>query len=204
MSATGRGHVREAHDEYNTPGWAVRAVLPKLLWHRDMVVLEPGCGRGAVIHELLRAGVAPGAIVATDIQATHVAAARSMGVAAVESDFVASGAPPPPDGAAHYDLVIGNPPYSHAEAFARRAREAAGAGGAVALLLRLGFLAGQARSGWLRADVPDVYVLARRPSFVAGGSDSSDYAWLVWGGPPRTRGDVSILRCEAARGGLTP
>jgi hypothetical protein len=79
------------------------------------------------------------------------------------------------------DLVVGNPPYAQAEAHVRAALADA-PGGTVAFLLRLGFLAGQARGEGLWRDHPPdrVHVLSRRPSFRGGKTDATEYGWFVW------------------------
>ncbi len=53
----------------------------------------------------------------------------------------------------------------------------------VAALLRLGFLASATRKNlFATVGIPDVYVLAHRPSFTGNGkTDGADYAWCVWG-----------------------
>jgi hypothetical protein len=53
-------------------------------------------------------------------------------------------------------------------------------------LLRLAFLCGEGRQGFMAAMPPDVYVLPNRPSFTGDGKvDSADYAWFHW--PPERR-----------------
>ncbi len=86
-----------------------------------------------------------------------------------------------PFGDSRLDLVISNPPFSHAEDFARAAMKLVRPGGVVAFLLRLGWLASQSRVAFHRDYPSDVYVLPKRPSFNNKGTDSADYAWLLWG-----------------------
>ena len=85
-----------------------------------------------------------------------------------------------------FDWVIGNPPYSHAEAHVRHALTLAPR---CAFLLRLAFLESTKRVPFWRDNQPArVYVLAQRPSFTGGGADSAAYGWFVWDadrkGPP--------------------
>jgi hypothetical protein len=94
------------------------------------------------------------------------------------------------------EVVIGNPPYSLAEAFVRRSRSL-WPGAQVMFLLRLGFLASAERASlWADAGHPDVYVLPDRPSFTGDGrTDGADYAWYVWGSETRRRwsGELRVL-----------
>ncbi len=76
------------------------------------------------------------------------------------------------------DLVIGNPPYNQAEACVRHALEVAPR---VAFLLRLSFLGSAGRVALFRERPPvAVYMVSPRPSFTGGGTDSSEYAFIVW------------------------
>lgn len=92
------------------------------------------------------------------------------------------------------DVVFTNPPFSLAMEFIqtsmRRWPEAA-----LAFLSRVNFLGSQKRAPWLREHTPDVYVLPKRPSFAHGGTDATEYAWLVWpsGAEVRREGKIKIL-----------
>jgi trans-aconitate methyltransferase len=80
-----------------------------------------------------------------------------------------------------YDLIVGNPPFTHAESHVRQALSLAAPGGVVAFLLRLAFLEGQRRRALWDAFPPaEVHVLSRRPSFTGGGTDSAAYGFFVW------------------------
>ena len=59
----------------------------------------------------------------------------------------------------------------------------------------MNFLGSQKRAAFMRAFPPDVYGLPRRPSFTGGGTDATEYAWLVWT-PERNRpsGSLRILK----------
>ena len=92
--------------------------------------------------------------------------------------------------AADFDAVIMNPPYKQAMEFVQRARKLMGRR-TVAALLRLSFLESQKRRAFWQENPADVYVLSRRPSFTAGGTDSAAYAWFVWSREPGGR--LSIL-----------
>lgn len=76
------------------------------------------------------------------------------------------------------NVVLMNPPFSRAQEFVERAMAQAPV---VVALLRLGFMASQVRKRFYAGPLPDVHVLAKRPSFSAKGkADTSDYAWFVW------------------------
>lgn len=90
------------------------------------------------------------------------------------------------------EVMIFNPPFSHALDFVRAGFERAGQ---LLMLQRLDWLA-PARSSWLRSYMPDVYVLPSRPSFTGDGStDVAEYAWFHWplGATCRRSGAVAML-----------
>lgn len=77
------------------------------------------------------------------------------------------------------DWIIGNPPFTGAEAHVEHALAHAHIG--VAFLLRLAFLASAKRMKLFRAHPPEfVWILPERPSFSGGGTDSTDYAIFIW------------------------
>lgn len=82
-----------------------------------------------------------------------------------------------------YDAVIGNPPYSHATEFVKKAHEVTGGGGSVSFLLRIDFLGSGTRFNNLWPDYPlnTLLVSARRPSFDGtGNTDTYNYAMFGW------------------------
>lgn len=183
MSATNRGAIRAERDYYRTPNWAAHACVDALGYTVDAktTFMDPCAGDG-VFGDAVLALSPESFLVEIDIE--------PLGHSVQRDDFLVG------DSArwGQIDWVIGNPPYSHAEVFLRRAWEFADEG--VAFLLRLGFLAGQGRAKNLypRVGVPDVYVLPKRPSFTPDGkTDAADYAWFVWPkrrpviDPPRLR-----------------
>ena len=191
MSATGRSDVRVPGDFYRTPEWVTRAILPHL--PTGGTILDAGCGDGSILSVLVAEHL-DGVVLGVDNDPALVAATRSRcGTDAdgshlasiVVGDFLRWDQP--------VDLVIANPPFSLSLEFVEVALEATSARhGVVAMLLRLGWLAGRKRSDFHRAHPSDVFVLERRPSFTAdGGTDASEYAWFVWG--PGRGGRWSIL-----------
>ncbi len=89
-------------------------------------------------------------------------------------------------------VIITNPPFSLAREFITKARAVAPQATLV-FLLRLNFLGSEERHGWLSRDMPDIYQLPNRPSFVRGKTDSVEYGWFVWGPTPRTEGRIKLL-----------
>jgi hypothetical protein len=82
-----------------------------------------------------------------------------------------------------YDLIIGNPPYSHAEAFARKALDLVNMDGEIILMFKLEWLASARRAkGIFTTDPPNiVHVLSQRPSFTGDGkTNAMEYAYFHW------------------------
>lgn len=81
------------------------------------------------------------------------------------------------------DLIMGNPPYRHAEEFIRKALSELRPAGYLVFLLRLAFLEGQERGAGLWREFPPlkVGVCSRRPSFTDNGkTDATAYAVYIW------------------------
>jgi len=179
MSSTNRGSTRHPDDHYATPSWcvdALRLVLPRF----DGLVIDAGCGEGAILEAL---GHAP--VIGVELAHARAQLAIAKGHRIVEADFLAYSD-------RNVRAVIMNPPYKLAKEFVDHAMRLVQLNdGFVAALLRLPFLAGQKRRGWWQDNPADVYVLSRRPSFTGKGTDSCDYAWFVWG--PGPRGRVTVL-----------
>lgn len=163
--------MRDALDRYYTPpDVAMRCVR----WLSGIVdapqtVMEPSVGGGAWVAAA-RQEWRP-TVDVLDIDPG--AAGLGMGDTSICADWLTVSPP------VRYDLVLGNPPYRHAEAHVRHSIHHARC---VAMLLRLGFLASQRRAK-LFSEYPlaHVGVLPRRPSFSLNGkTDGSDYAMCVW------------------------
>jgi hypothetical protein len=168
MSATYRniaGRERRPDDFYSTPPWCTRAILAHL---QPGTVLDPCAGTGAVLDVVREEWGVP-------TLAIEVDAARKIPAAHVVARHNALGPEPWP----RADLVVTNPPYRGALAFVRRALLECS--GDCVFLLRLNFLASLGRAPFHHKHPCDVFVLPRRPSFVHGGTDATDYAWMVWG-----------------------
>lgn len=181
--------LRPMLDFYETPAWAVRAIVPVLPWKDGMRVLDPGCGSGAILRELSRPqsgrGVAQLSFLGIEKDQARYDQAKSTGLNVRQGDFFYHDE--------KHDLIVGNPPYSHALEFVQHAIMLAPV---VCMLLRLPWLASQRRAQWHRENPCHVNVLPRRPSFTADGkTDATEYAWFLWG--TSEAGRYSILNVEA-------
>lgn len=194
MTATNRGGERAADDFYRTPAWCVWRLL-EVVAPAEGLWLEPCAGDGAIVRavESYPGERLPAHTWAVIEKRPEEAAglAALVGAEAVEcpGDFLAS-----VEAVAKLRprALIMNPPYSQAMDFVQAAIEVAPF---VAALLRLNWLASAERCDFLRATCPDVYVIPNRPSFTAdGGSDASEYAWLVWDRVGGGSGSIQVLR----------
>lgn len=87
-----------------------------------------------------------------------------------------------------HDIVGGNPPYKHAEAFVRKSLGILKPGGLIVFLLRLAFLEGKGRGRGLWKDYKPkwIYVCSERPSFFPeghpqhGATDATAYGVFIW------------------------
>jgi len=168
---------QSSFDAYYTPPLLADCLVDLLylpIWSawlgRKSRVLEPSAGGGAFVRALRRRGTP---VHALDVDPTapglHEATTHAVG------DFLGW------QGEA--DWVVGNPPYSDAEAHVRHALSISPR---VAFLLRLAFLESAERLPLWSAHRPRrVYVLSERPSFTGGGTDSAAYGWFVWDGSPK-------------------
>lgn len=183
MSAKGRGRESVPFDFYPTPAWCVDRLLDDCglaLTHADASILEPTVGDGAIVRAFR--GWADRMCLCGEPEWTGVELRRVPETAA-HVDVLVDGTdfrtwhPAEPA----FDLAIGNPPYALAESIVRHAL---GMSDRAAFLLRVGFLGSAERVPFWR-DFPDVAlrVLPDRPSFDGEGTDSSTYAWFVWGCP---------------------
>ena len=167
-------------DAYYTPDdVAARCVAVLPSWPRRIV--EPSAGGGAFVRGI-RARWRTAQITGCDVNPDALGL-RECNAAAV-CDFVDFR-----PGDIDPDAVVGNPPYSDAEAHIRHALRVVRPDGVVAFLLRLAMLESQKRAAFWTAHPPrKVWVLSARPSFTGGGTDSAAYGWFVWergfAGPP--------------------
>jgi hypothetical protein len=139
---------------------------------RALRICEPSVGGGAFVRAIRRHATAS-RLHFTGYDLNPFALGFGAVHEARSGDFVDMPAPNDP-----FDWIIGNPPYSHAEAHVRHALTLAPR---CAFLLRLAFLESVKRVDFWRDHQPsEVHVLSKRPSFTGGGTDSAAYGWFVW------------------------
>lgn len=143
---------RRDYDVYETPEWAVTALLDVIPINPHWKYLEP-CRASGRFYNHMPIGSAWGEI--------------RHGVDYLNTEYN------------HVDCIITNPPYSLAQEFVTKALEDADV---VIMLLRLGFLESQTRNKWWQDNKPSsLMVLSQRPSFTEDGkTDGSGYAYFVW------------------------
>lgn len=177
---------RVTSDAYMTDPKLARALV-QLLADRCMIgrgahLLEPSAGEGAFVGPL--ADVAPDVhLVANDISASKERReAWGTAGAKVAREGTFESMPRPGAGIYDgYDAIVGNPPYSLAEEHVRHALKLLSHGGVVAFLLRVAFLESKTRIPfWSEHRAQEVHVLAERPSFMGGKTDSTAYGLFIW------------------------
>lgn len=195
---------RLQYDSYSTPLGLAHAITARLatLIPEPALVVEPSAGTGPFIVAA-RQQWPHAAIHAVDFDRRVERKCRVAGADAVYSmDWIDYAAKFEPDDAPV--LVLGNVPYLHAQehieaalsylAWAGGGRRALrSAKGHLALLLRLGFLAGKHRAAtlWAQRDLRYVAAVAPRPSFAFRGTENSEYGLFVWQRPGH--GDATLL-----------
>lgn len=171
MSSTNRGTVRNVADYYSTPHWAIDLICQEIEWSQITTVLEPARGDNRINEHIKHNYQSKAQFDWYEIREgrDYLDVPRTKGTSVFQWEPGVSG----------WDLVITNPPYSMAQMFVQRALNH---GNNVVMLLRLGFLASQARREFWQERTPErLFVLSRRPSFTGKGTDSADYAWFCWG-----------------------
>ncbi len=160
---------RAENDFYRTPPIATtRFLAVERFFGRTW---EPACGDGAISEVLKAAGHD---VVSSDL------IDRGYGTRA---DFLTAPLP------ANALNIVTNPPYTHAEEFARRGLELLSPGGKLALLCRLLWLESKGRRSFFETSgLTNVWVFAGRINVARNGVDFGDggeggmvaFAWYVW------------------------
>lgn len=191
---------RVKHDAYLTTPEVAAAVVEDVLRtvegrpamsssRETLSVLEPSAGEGAFVAALLDAQRVGASTRYTKVTAVEPRekAMRKLGMHLPHPRLTLYQTTFEEFATAHslafFDLVIGNPPFSHAEKHIQLARER---GRWVAFLLRLSMLGSQRRAStlWSQPGLYSVRPLARRPAFIRPGkplrSDNSEYGIFLW------------------------
>mgnify|MGYP001564614195 CR=1 FL=1 len=169
MSSTNRGTVRTPSDAYYTPATIANALVALLPITQGSLVLEPSAGGGAFVDAAMARGARVWAI---DIRPEAPALHRPGLVRAEARDFLM-----PTESDLRPDWVIGNPPFTE---FDRHLDRALSLAPNVGFLLRLAVMESAARvEAWAtRWPLRHVWVLAERPSFTGGATDSTAYGFF--------------------------
>lgn len=160
---------------YTPPAFArqcVDLVLPWFPVRPDCAILEPSAGGGSFLGPLRRA-FPRASIRAMDLEPGIDVVLPGQVEAIQRGDFLTH------QFATRYDLIVGNPPFHHAQEFVEKALTLAQN---VVFLLRLGYLASKRRYRFWEFHPPArVFVLPKRPSFTGGGRvDRYDYCFVGW------------------------
>lgn len=209
MSSTKRGAVRAPHDFYETPAGAAAPVMRELramFGNYYALIVDAGAGLGALTRAAaaeFEAGMVEAVEAfpqdlplerAAPAGEEHAAAEwRRRGADPYEARLRAAGAVAVTVAdfmtlERQVDVVVSNPPFALAMDFLRHTIEDIDPPLA-AFLLRLNFLGSAKRADWLAAHPPRaIRVLTKRPNFTGQGTDSIEYAWMLWGRgvPPGT------------------
>lgn len=178
------GSRRRVNDFYPTPLGHARAALAfwrDRLWDGRLEIhraLDPGCGSG-IWGQALRIELGNQTwLMGCDIR-SDLGIKGWYDLVYDRCDFTAAGFRPV--GGA-FDLVIGNPPFSHAEAFVRKSLTLVRTGGWVAFLLRQNFSGSGARIPlWGAMPYKARANFSNRPSFTNNGrTDASEYSMYFW------------------------
>jgi hypothetical protein len=171
MSTRHSEQPRAAGDFYVEPDWVPSALFGHLTLRGGLH--DPCCGIGTIVDVAARHGIAA---TGADI------ADRSAGRFPVRDFLTDEGI---------YANVVANPPYRTALPIICHALNHVEAGGCVAVLMPIGFLASVRRySLFIRPECELVLVLSRRPSLPPGdllqrhgesirGNGSTDFLWIA-------------------------
>lgn len=170
-------------DDYETPAWVVNALLENHpLPFPIGKVLEPCAGSGAILRAFYakywNQRQEAFKFTAVEIRQEPCYDLQRWADKVHCADFLTW----QPD--EEYRLILTNPPYSIAQQIVEHALDIAH-GAEVIMLLKLSFLATLERFPfWQKHPLSKLLVLRDRPSFIGGGSDNSEYAWMIWNSGP--------------------
>lgn len=160
------------HEYYPTPGWCVDRLLER--WQlTGYHWLEPCVGDGAIVRAVRAHRRYQGLYWSCVdpwpqdrvLDQTVQADARKL-----TKEFLQ-----------RFDGAVTNPPFSLAEEIIAHLWRGMRGRAPIIMLLRLNFLATIGRDGFFReVGLPDTFILPNRPSFRGRGTDSQEYAWMVW------------------------
>jgi hypothetical protein len=182
---TSNSRQRRDADYYPTPKWCVDRILDRKPIVYGNTILEPSAGDGSLVKAFGEFD-----FLWTLVECREECRKQLEGLGEVHiADFLSWEL-----SQARFDTCVMNPPYKQAEDFIRKAMSCCNE---IYALLRVGFVSATLRHGWLRRNMPDVYLLPNRPSFIGTGErDANEYAWFYWDTTrplPRYSGEVTLL-----------
>lgn len=195
MSQRNSGYLRQDSDNYATPAWCTRALLPHIP-DRIKAIWEPAAGEGAMANVLRERA-------STTVIATDLRPGNNMPTYNQSLDFL-NGAPVH---RTRFSAVISNPPFCLAQEFIERALELTTPHGFVAMLLRADFDHAKGRRH-LFADCPAFakrLVLTRRIVWFVDpltgkpkAAPSVNHSWFLWDHQHRGAPEISYYIEKAA------
>ena len=163
-------------DYYRTPEWVTRPLYQEIWPHlsKTGTILDPCAGDGVLVEP-----VAPrNRVMCIDIDKEKVKILASKGFHTLQDDFRKTGYR-----TTDTTLIIGNPPFSQAQAFVQACLERKQDKTWITLLMKLSLLEAKNRYKWWKnmPQRPALRILSARPSFTGDGhSDHAAYAWYIW------------------------
>jgi hypothetical protein len=172
--------TRRKLDAYETDEQLARFLIELLPILPAENVLEPSAGEGVFVRAV-RASVPDAYVVAIEPRSECRQALRESGTDIIRVSTLEKVTDALWAAWGVFDWVVGNPPYSHAEAHVRAIMGRLARGGRLAFLLRLNFLGAAKRNAFWQDHPPKhIWVLSERPSFTGGGTDMTEYAFFLW------------------------
>lgn len=183
---------KEPFDNYPTPDQLAKAIVKRLreMYGPRRLLVEPSAGNGVFVRHMREAwNPDVAAIWAVDIRDEKSAVLGAGASYFHQGDWVEwvrlIAASKSAGWGTEVPLLIGNPPFSLAQAHLEASFKHLPLRSNICFLLRYGFLGGKDRTKtfwqvaggqFLRHLIP----IAPRPSFVKGKNDNSEYAVFIW------------------------
>ena len=211
MSSTNRGGQRHASDYYITPTIEIERFLSAFLNYYEidnpekLTWFDPCAGGGVQISHSKRTGTSvsynnpiaypkvigeklgvediytmdKGDDSAAQIIGSYIELFDKFDSKGNQTEFQQDKTPSP---VINPDIIITNPPFSHAREIIEQALDDVNDNGFVIMLLRLNFFGSKQRESLFQKSMPEsIFVHSRRMSFTPdGGMDSVEYGHFVW------------------------
>lgn len=184
MSATNRGSARQPQDLYETPEWCTTAVCQYLrdsFGIRPKTILEPCVGRGQLLRVLVKE-FHSSEFICNDLYSV---------VDRVDPSWIRKSSCLDFSGSldilryvlcdgSMVDLCMTNPPYSSA-VLQKIIENGIALSKHCVMLLRVNWVTGGRSRDSFRKEYPcDILTMSKRPSFVKGSTDATEYCWAHW------------------------